>query len=115
MFQANPYSFNAYAPNQQFNQAQSPMPQLNAMQQAQSTQPVYGIQNVSIQGRAVSSLEDIVPNDVPRDGSIGLFPKNDYSVIYAKQWNGDGSISTIKFVPEIAEDPVDSKDGLTLA
>lgn len=109
MFPNNPYSLNGYSATPQFGQVQSPaMPQLNNLQQAQTTTqpPMQTIQNGSLQGRIVAGLDEIVPNDVPRDGSIGLFPQRDYSCIFAKQWNNDGSISTIKFVPE----PVQQED-----
>lgn len=42
-----------------------------------------------INGRTISNEAEIVPNDVPMDGSFSLFPMNDYSCIYAKQWNTD--------------------------
>lgn len=35
------------------------------------------------------------------DGSISLFPLGDYSTIIAKQWNSDGTIKTLRFVPEV--------------
>ena len=34
------------------------------------------------------------------DGSVSLFPQSDYSAIYAKTWTKDGTIATVKFVPE---------------
>ena len=92
-YNVNPFS------NSPYGQVQPPqMPQLNQLQQTQ--QPVRTIQNGSLNGRVVQTLNDIVPNDVPSDGSIGLYPVQDYSCIFAKQWNNDGSIATIKFVPE---------------
>lgn len=57
----------------------------------------------AIPGRVVNAPEEIVANEVPMDGSISLFPKNDYSCIYAKQWNSDGTIKTVRYVPEIVE------------
>ena len=42
------------------------------------------------------------------DGSVSLFPLGDYSAIIAKQWNANGTISTIKYVPVM--DNEDSKD-----
>ena len=35
------------------------------------------------------------------DGNISLFPLKDYSCIIAKQWNSDGTIKTLRFVPQI--------------
>lgn len=53
-----------------------------------------------LQGRMVAQVEEITPQEVPMDGSVGLFPQNDYSCIYAKQWTKDGNIQTVRYVPE---------------
>ena len=34
------------------------------------------------------------------DGSISVFPMQDNSAIFVKRWNADGTIKTIKFVPD---------------
>ena len=54
----------------------------------------------SIPGRMVTNADEIVPQEVPMDGSVSLFPQNDYSCIYAKTWTKEGTIATLKFVPE---------------
>lgn len=51
-------------------------------------------------GRQVVNADEITPQEVPMDGSVSLFPQNDYSAIYAKTWTKDGTIATVKFVPE---------------
>lgn len=53
-----------------------------------------------LQGRMIAQVEEITPQEVPMDGSVGLFPQNDYSCIYAKQWTKDGNIQTVRYVPE---------------
>lgn len=53
-----------------------------------------------IPGRLVHNLDEITPQEVPMDGSVSLFPQNDYSAIYAKTWTKDGTIATVKFIPE---------------
>ena len=105
MFPNNPYSPNPYQVPMYGQVQQPPMPQLSNLQQSQAMaqQPVQTNQNGSLFGRVVGNLNEIVPDDVPRDGSIGLFPQRDYSCIFAKQWNNDGSISTIKFIPEMTQ------------
>lgn len=64
-------------------------------------------QNMIIQpgfpGKFVSSEEDIRPNEVPMDGSVGVFFANDYSKIYAKQWNAKGTIDTVVYIPEVID------------
>lgn len=66
--------------------------------------PMYGTglnyQRPSIPGRPVNNLDEITPQEVPMDGSVSLFPQNDYSAIYAKTWTKDGTIATVKYVPE---------------
>ena len=57
-----------------------------------------------VNGRVVSSENDITPNDVPMDNTVSLFPTDDYSCIFAKQWTSDGKIKTTKFVPVENED-----------
>lgn len=56
-----------------------------------------------------------MPNEVPMDGSVSLFPTADYSCVYAKAWNANGMIDTVKYVPEKPETqpPVQSQDVLT--
>lgn len=53
-----------------------------------------------IPGRLVANADEITPQEVPMDGSVSLFPQNDYSCIYAKTWTKEGTIATLKFVPE---------------
>ena len=62
----------------------------------------------TIPGRIVRSEGEITPNEVPMDGSVSLFPAADYSCITAKSWQPDGTIATVRYVPEAApkEDPL---------
>lgn len=59
---------------------------------------------IPIAGRMVGNVSEIVPNEVPMDGSVSFFPQSDYSCIYAKKWNTDGTIQTVKFVPAVDTD-----------
>lgn len=63
------------------------------------------IQRNSLYGKEVTKVEDITPNDVPMDGTAGLFPMKDDSAIYKKYWDSEGNIKTIKFVPVEMEEP----------
>lgn len=91
----NPYNFMA-----QPNGYPITMPQ-----QYQAPQPVR--QQPSF--RTVSSADEITVQEVPTDGSIALFPLADGSAVIGKRWMPDGSISTIRFVPEsgTADQPTD--------
>lgn len=75
-------------------------PQFQSMpnQQPMFTQPVRNV----IPGKMVSSFEEITVADVPQDGSLALFPKSDGSCVFGKVWNGNGSITDIRYVPESA-------------
>lgn len=56
-------------------------------------------------GKVVNRIEDVTPNDIPMDGSYGIFPMQDRSMIFLKRWNADGTISTEKFVKDVVEVP----------
>lgn len=86
-------------------QTQSPMPKLDNIGQTQQAPNTPQ----SIFGHVVSNESEIKPNEVPMDGSIALFPLSDFTSIIAKQWSQDGTIKTLKFVPNVARE---SKDRL---
>lgn len=54
----------------------------------------------SIPGRIIQNPMEITPEEVPMNGTVSLFPSTDYSYIIAKQWNQNGTIDTLRFVPE---------------
>lgn len=56
-----------------------------------------------ISGRMVNDVKDIYPNEVPMDGSIGVYPENNGGHIYTKQWTPEGTINTVSYVPEIPQ------------
>ena len=98
----NPYQQMTYP---QFN---SPyMERTNYMQQyqqnlqpvQQQSVPVQPQQAMGINGRTVQSVEQITANEVPMDGSLAFFPRQDMAEIYAKQWNADGTIKTVIYRP----------------
>ena len=98
----NPYQQMTYP---QFN---SPyMERTNYMQQyqqnlqpvQQQSVPVQSQQTMGITGRTVQSIEQITANEVPMDGSLAFFPRQDMAEIYAKQWNADGTIKTVIYRP----------------
>lgn len=74
---------------------------IQAMQPTFPAQTVQQSQDVHINGRMVNSHEDIVPNEVPMNGSVSYFPTSDYSCIYAKKWDSNGNIQTAKYILEI--------------
>ena len=87
----NPYPYN---PMQRFQEQQLPQQPVQQISQQQNLQIQAGIN-----GRMVAAVEQIAANDVPMDGSVAFFPKQDLTEIYAKQWGADGSIKTVVYKP----------------
>lgn len=85
-------------PRNQQQVIQQPVQQQNAPQQPQAP---------SMQGKWVKEEKDIVPMDIPQDGSVVVFPQTDLQVIYLKKWEGNGTITTVPYIPNI---PQQSKD-----
>lgn len=100
--------------NNSYIQSQNPyMDRMNFLQNYQQSlqQPVAGMQMpltnqqampqqpAGINGRIVQAVENINANEVPMDGSMAFFPKQDLSEIYVKGWNANGTINTIVYKP----------------
>ena len=66
----------------------------------QQAQAQYPLQQNYINGRVINSPDDVTANEVSMDGTVSLFPTSDYNAIYAKAWTPEGTIMTVKFVPE---------------
>lgn len=94
-----PQQYGAYAPYQQIQQQRfQPQEQYQAMQ----NQQMMSQQPIGLNGRIVQVVENINANEVPMDGSMAFFPKQDLSEIYVKGWNADGTIKTIVYKPYTA-------------
>ena len=107
----NPYmqSQNPYMDRMNFLQNYQQSLQQQPMQMNQQPMPQ---QIVGINGRIVQAVETINPNEVPMDGSVAFFPKQDLTEIYAKSWNADGTIRTLTFKP-VLNDKTDILSGDT--
>lgn len=93
-----PQQYGTYAPYQQIQQQRfQPQEQYQAMQNQQAIPQ----QAIGLNGRIVQVVENINANEVPMDGSMAFFPKQDLSEIYVKGWNADGTIKTIVYKPQI--------------
>lgn len=89
-FGYNPYQYG----QQPYNQYAS-IGTMARDQNMQQQQMQYGMF-----GKMIQSQNDIMPGDIPMNGMPCFFPMQDRSAIYMKAWNADGTISTIKFLPE---------------
>ena len=87
-------------------QTQPPMPKLDNIGQTQQAPNT----SQSIFGHVVSNESEIKPNEVPMDGSIALFPLSDFTSIIAKQWSQDGTIKTLKFIPDVVKESKDNSN-----
>lgn len=105
----SPLPQNGYYNNPSMPPMSSSNPNAYANMQTMATQPNWNFaqqQRPSLPGRVVGSPQDIAPNEVPMDGTAGIFPQQDGSCIYVKKWSTDGSIQTVRFVP--AAEPVNT-------
>lgn len=75
------------------------MPQQYQQQILQSQ--VQQQQQTPLNGRLVSSFEEITANDVPMDGSGAIFVKRDGSMIQVRSWNANGTISSVTYKPSL--------------
>lgn len=107
----NPYiqSQNPYIDRMNFLQNYQQSLQQQPMQMNQQSMPQ---QIAGINGRIVQAVENINANEVPMDGSVAFFPKQDLTEIYAKSWNADGTIRTLTFKP-VLNDKTDVLSGDT--
>lgn len=77
-------AYNYYNSPQDRTYTMQSVPQMNNSQPSLSS--VSPPQASMLPGKIISRQEDILPQDIPGNGAIGLFLMNDLSAIYAKQW-----------------------------
>lgn len=105
----NPYQQPGTQPGIQGFQ-QFPQSYQNFQPQPTVQQQVPTIQGLS--GRVVQSEQEVAPNEVPNDNTLGYYPSADGSVIWAKTWNSTGGITTQEYVlkqstQETPKDPLE--------
>lgn len=76
------------------------------MPSVQPNQPSY-ISPVTLPGAVVNDISTIGADMVPMTGKPSVFPLMDGSAVYLKMWNNQGTISTVKYIPETQSKPVD--------
>lgn len=104
-----------YNPYQQQQQPMNYNPVFaNYPQMAQNIPQRIQPEPQGIMGKIVQNAEMITANDVPLNGSVAFFPKQDLSEIYAKSWTADGVIHTMTFKPvqngEVSNLPTESTE-----
>ena len=87
-----PTNFYSSYPYQNNYQQQLPQPQMQ--------QQMVPVAAQNIPGKIVESFDIAKVTDVPF-GGYGVFPKADFSEVYIKMWNGNGTTSIVTFKPVI--------------
>lgn len=85
------------------------MDRMGQLQQYQQSLQQPSINEINLQnqnilvGKVVNDISNVSPNDVPMDGNFAIFPKQDMTEIYCKQWKQDGTIQTVVYRPILDE------------
>lgn len=95
-----PYQWGAVTPAPQYGAAQQSAQYVSQSQPVQQPQQQQPQQQKPLVGHYVASEGEILPSDIPMDGSMGIFPSQDGSCIYVRQIGGDFKMHQTKFVPE---------------
>lgn len=98
----SPYSPNYFAPSIPTYMPQPPAGSYNQSLPIPSNSSQNSVVSASLllHGRTVQNEAEITPSEVVMDGSISIFPLADYSAIICKQWKADGTIQTLRYIPE---------------
>lgn len=85
--------------------AMNPYLSQNFMQMNQnvSQNPQPAMASSAIVGRNVADFSEINANDVPMDGRMAVFLKNDRSEIQIREWSPNGQIVSTSYLPQIDE------------
>lgn len=86
---------------------QSQQYQQNTQMQPTQMPGALQAQQPGLIGKVITDVSMVSPNDVPMDGGIAIFPKNDMSEIYCKQWKQDGTIQTVVYAPVLNQKQAD--------
>lgn len=86
----DPYGQQMMQMQQYQQQMQSPM---NTQMQAPQEKPI------TLSGRIINDPAEIMPSEIPMDGTPSVFVTKDYTKIFVKVWSADGTIKTVAFVP----------------
>lgn len=67
-----------------------------------------------INGRTITTEQEITPRDIPMDGSVTYFPLADFSAIIGKYWDDTGTLRKMCFVRTDESNQNGSENGVTL-
>lgn len=121
----NPYQQNPYNPyfgqinpyTQPIQPSVTPPPQYQPIQNQRPQMPQTELspqsRPVTLGGRIINDPAEIMPSEIPMDGTPTLFLSQDYSKIYVKAWSADGTIKTFVYSPIEQSSAESSKTGDT--
>ena len=105
---------NGQALNQYFQNPVYQDPRFNQQYGYFQSQPMVSQQQIPsnyVRAKTINSPDEIMPGDIPMDGSVSFFIMNDHSAIFGKYWDKSGTLQPIKFVREQnMSAPSDSND-----
>lgn len=113
-----PYSYNPYMPQPQYQQSYNPY--MDRLQQLQAQQPMNFSQSpmpatnqFATIGKIVESIDIVRATDIPMDGNMYYFPKADGTEVYGKAWMSNGQTRILTFKPILDSEPnTNSSDGV---
>lgn len=90
----------------------NPYGQIQQQQSVPIQNSIFGqqqpVMQTGLNGRTVNDISEVNANEVPMDGSKAVFPKADGTEIYVKQWNANGTISTVTYKLSTTDESVKS-------
>ena len=96
-------SINGQLPNQYLQTPVYQDPRFTQQYGYFQSQPMMAQQQIPsnyVRAKTINSPDEIMPGDIPMDGSVSFFIMNDHSAIFGKYWDKSGTLQPIKFVRE---------------
>lgn len=92
-------SYDPYYQSQQMAMAQPMRQPMNGygLQQMQPTYPQYNQQPPVLFGKFVDGIDVVKATELPTNIPAGIFPTPDYSKVFIKAWNKDGTASVLTY------------------
>lgn len=76
---------------------------INIKDVSKGVQQVQTQANPPLVGHIVTANDQIPVSEVPQNGTPAYFPMQDGSSILAKSWQPDGTIATVRYIPEVQQ------------
>lgn len=97
------YGYNPYQTYLPQSPWQGPQPYTQPQTAQLPVQQVQTQANPPLVGHIVTANDQIPVSEVPQNGAPAYFPMQDGSSILAKSWQPDGTIATVRYIPEVTE------------